>query len=148
MINLDYVSNRELCSDPIIVLKDKGSCSIRLKNLDRKKVYKVLVDNGLIKDSYGKNLLKCDYLVYSHEKDRLIVYIELKGKNIENAIIQLEATIQITKNDFKAYEKRKAYISSNTSPKTIFRKKQLEFNRKNRMPLFVCTPRDDNNLWD
>lgn len=147
MSNLNYKSNRELCSDPMIVLKDKDSCSIRLKNPERKKVYKVIVDDGLIIDRGGENSSKCDYLVYSHEEYKLVVYIELKGKNIENAIKQLETTIQVTKDDFKDYEKRKAYISSKTSPKTIFRQKQVQFARKNRVPLFICTPRDDNNLW-
>lgn len=147
MSNLNYKINQELCSDPMIVLKDKDSCSIRLKNPDRKKVYKVIVDDGLIADRDGKNSSKCDYLVYSYEDYKLIVYIELKGKNIENAIKQLEATIQVTRDDFKGYEKRKAYISSKTSPKTIFRQKQVQFARKNGVPLFICTPRDDNDLW-
>lgn len=40
MSNLNYKINQELCSDPMIVFKDKDSCSIRLKNSDRKKFTK------------------------------------------------------------------------------------------------------------
>ena len=145
---LDYDNNQELCNDSIIVIKDKDSCSIRLINSNKEKVYKVKVDNGLIQDKLGINSLKCDHMIYSYEQNKLVVYIELKGKNIENAIKQLESTINITKKDFRDYEKKKAYISSNTSPKTTFRKKQIEFIRSNRMPLSICNPKDDNNLWD
>ena len=146
MSNLNYIDNQELCSDKIIVFRDKGSCSIRFKNAMSKEFYKVKVDEGLIKDIKGKNIPKCDYMIYSAKNQDIVAYIELKGSNTDLAIKQLKSTISLTKDDFESYLSRRAYISSNTSPKTQYRKKQLQFNKETGAVLYFCKPQNDNEL--
>lgn len=146
MNDLNYTDNQELCSDKIIVLRDKGSCSIRFKNNMSKEFYKVKVDDGLIKDVAGINLSKCDYIIYSANNQDVVAYIELKGSNTDLAIKQLKSTISLTKKDFRSYLSRRAYISSNTSPKTQYRKQQLQFNKETKAVLYFCKPQNDNEL--
>lgn len=146
MNSLNYSENQTVCNDKIIVLKDSESCSIRFLNPEQMNIYKVKVDDGLIRDSEGNNRKKCDYMIYTADDDKLVIYIELKGSNINLAIEQLESTVLLTRQDFKSYSLKKAYISSRSSPKTQYQKKQRKFEKDHKVLLYICKPEKNNEL--
>ena len=146
MARLNYDANQTICNDKIIVLKDIESCSIRFNNAKQLNFYKVIVDGGLIRDSGGNNTKKCDYIIYTADNDELVIYVELKGNNINLAVDQLESTIRITKDKFQSYLTKKAYISSRSSPKTQFQKRQRKFQKDNKVLLYICKPESNNKL--
>ena len=63
----------------IITFKDKGSTSLHLSNDNEQLVYKIRVDNCLIKDKTSK---KCDWIACLENNDKVML-IELKSKKLE-----------------------------------------------------------------
>ncbi len=57
-------------------------------NKERKKIAIYQTDDGMRDD-----IKQCDYAFYILEDDR-VIFIELKGSNIEHAIKQIESTLQ------------------------------------------------------
>ena len=84
---------------------------------------------------------KCDYLFEIINKNIIAVfYVELKGKNIEHAIKQLEATIIYCKSIHKDI-KKECYIVASRVPKgsTSAQNLKKEFKRKHKIQLFIDT---------
>jgi len=98
-------------------------------------INKVKVD-----DCYIKSGLRCDYLFEIIEKDivKKVFYVELKGKNIEHAIKQLEQTILYCKSIHKNISEKECHIIASRVPSanTKFQKLKSEFKRKNGVQLF------------
>lgn len=97
--------------NPTIVLHDKGSkntrSKFRLENPNKSNIRLVQVDDCAIKEG-----LRCDYLVILPDKQEL--YIELKGRDVEHAVKQIESSIQKLTVDKLA--KKFGFISSTRCP--------------------------------
>lgn len=107
----------------IISLKEKKSQFI-LKNPHKEKIGEIRYDECPAYGHYGEK--RCDYILTHSE---ITIFIELKGKNFEKAISQLQKSINNTKNN--CYGKKYAFIvaskfpsatSSSANYKKIFRK--------------------------
>ena len=79
------------CTSRFTVNEKKSSFSIRCNSIK-------LVDKYKIDGYFDKNTAhkKCDYLfVYHHSNKETIIFVELKGKDINEAVKQLENTVSI-----------------------------------------------------
>ena len=92
-------------SGDIMTLKENKSKFI-IKNANN--LVKILVDGCAIKDG-----IRCDYLV--KVQDKLEIFIELKGQDIEHAINQIERSIQILSSDRNNFPKQ-SYVVCTRSP--------------------------------
>ena len=77
----------EITKNKKIVFKENKS-QIIFENQNSLKVEKIKVDGCAIKEG-----IKCDYMIKIAKLD-LEIYIELKGKDIDHALKQLETTIK------------------------------------------------------
>lgn len=117
-----------------IVAEENGRKFI-IENKTAKIVLKVEVD-GCLKIE-GE---KCDYLfeIINQENIEQVIYLELKGKNIEKACSQLAATIQIFKDKHKDLKKN-CYIVASRVPKidATLQNLKIEFLKKYKSTLTV-----------
>ena len=119
-----------------IVSVSENRRTFRVNNKSLFTINKVEVDGCYI--SEGR---KCDYLFEIINKElEQIFYVELKGKNIEHGIKQLEATINHCKSEHHSIPKE-CYIIASRVPKssTSSQKLKKEFKRKNSIQLFIDT---------
>lgn len=88
--------------------------------------YKVRIDNGVVPK--GEEPKCCDY--YFFKEDEIEIFVELKGRNTEDAFSQLEQSI----NDFSyGYPKKYAFvISLNGLPKTNTKLQNFENKMKRK----------------
>lgn len=77
----------ETLQNPIIPVAETGR-SFRINNPARIKVRKIQVDDCLITDGE-----RCDYAFEIGDGPELVIYLELKGKNIQKAYSQLCTTM-------------------------------------------------------
>ena len=124
----------------IFVAKEKSKTFV-IQNTSKVYINKVRVDNCYIKDD-GK---KCDYLFEIMDKNK-IIYVELKGNKLEDAIKQLETTIYHRK--IKELHKKfikECYIIVSKVKRTRAKDAskssnvKFEFKRKHNISLFVST---------
>jgi len=94
-----------------IVVREENQKKFIIKNNSNQKINIVKVDDCLI-----TNGNKCDWLFEIINKN-VVFYVELKGKNISKALLQLSATINFCKNNHKTYTK-KAFIVTSRVPST------------------------------
>lgn len=95
--------------------KSKTICSINQKlivseeqkkkhvanNNDYNNVYHFKIDGDILPE--GTSPQRCDFLLENETKHKAYL-IELKGKNLNHAIEQIESTIKIFKGKFDSYE--------------------------------------------
>lgn len=70
---------------------------------------KIHIDGELIKD---QKIRKCDYgfILNCDKKSKIaLIYVELKGQDLKEAIIQLESTIKILKEQYIGYRINQAH---------------------------------------
>jgi hypothetical protein len=129
-----------LSNNKIITVKEKKS-SFTIENSSSKDINKVEVDGCLNQSTSNK---KCDFLfeVLNNSIIEEVLYIELKGKDIANAIKQLEQTIQFCNSQYNHNTlKQECYIvasrvpSSGTSSQNI----KKAFKRNNKIILHIDT---------
>lgn len=104
-MNFDRCSH--VSNAPIIVTEENGRI-FRIQNSGRKTVRKVTVDGCLIND----RRIRCDYffeLVLTKEQ---VIYLELKGSDIEHAVEQLVATIGYCTARHKEHKKECHIVAS------------------------------------
>jgi hypothetical protein len=100
----------EIKSNPDIIINnsDGGKSKLRLKNSKRIKVRIIRVDDCVIKDT-----TRCDYVVeIPMDSIKVVLFVELKGKNVEHGIEQLEKTINhiCFKDRYNLVLKKRAYL--------------------------------------
>ena len=96
MLFKDVPSHCDLkCSK--IVSREKGKTHRALNN-DRNTVYQYIIDGEVILKSDPQK--RCDYLVENEDK-KAAYLIELKGTDLQHALEQIEATIQLFSRKFK-----------------------------------------------
>lgn len=111
-----------LRTDKLLVVEEAGK-KFTVKNEAQKKINKVKVDGCLITE--GK---KCDYLFeVNNEKPEIVhvLYVELKGKNIEHAYEQLLSTMQFCKIRH-AKAKKECHIVASRIPKATTETQRLQ----------------------
>jgi hypothetical protein len=94
-----------------IVLSDTESknkySKFRLENPQKSKIRIIRVDGCVIKQG-----IRCDYLIIL--PNELEIYVELKGKDVEHAVKQLESSIKkLTKNLFS---EKLCFVASTRCP--------------------------------
>jgi hypothetical protein len=97
--------------DKLIVIAEHGK-QFTIQNENKISVKQVKVDGCLIKDERKR----CDYL-FEIEKKSLVIYLELKGKNVGHAYEQLVSTIEFCLTRHKNLERR-CYIIASRVPST------------------------------
>ena len=129
-----------------------NSCNSTNKNKiisvsENRRVFKIYnkslftINKVRVDGCYLTNGRKCDYLFeIVDENVKEVFYVELKGKHIEDAIEQLEATL---KHCFKIHKNipKSCYIVASRVPKasTSTQKLKKEFKRKNSVMLYIDT---------
>jgi hypothetical protein len=110
--------------------------TFKILNPGKKRVNQVQVDGCLIDD----NRIRCDYLFEINSPMSLVFYVELKGKNIEKALKQLEATIGYCKTRHNGLEKE-CYIVASRVPKEGPKVQNIrkKFKRKYDISIYVST---------
>jgi len=121
-----------------ILSKKEERSSFRLINQKKYDIGVVKLDNCLKYDNLG---LRCDYLLNCYDKD-ISIFIELKGKNINHAILQLNNSIK----NLKEFCRKNIYaysVGTKTLPrsrnninkaKEIFRKQyNVKYENKNNL---------------
>ncbi|MGV3743210.1 MAG: hypothetical protein ACO1NO_12970 [Burkholderiaceae bacterium] len=121
-------------SEKIIVCEANGR-QFRLENTKRTKVSKIQIDDCVVKG----NQKKCDWLLEA-DAFNLAIYVELKGKKIDDAILQLESTLHLFNARHSGKTKKCLVVSSRVPAsgadillaKQQFKKKwKAEFHVKN-----------------
>ncbi len=130
MINIcnDYNNNK-------VVSVSENRRKFIIKNSSHFYINRVKVD-----DCYIKNGERCDYLFEIIKDSDLIrvFYLELKGKEIEKAIKQLESTIRYCKTRHHNIKKESYIVSSRVpSSGTSLQNLKKKFKKDNGMLLFV-----------
>jgi hypothetical protein len=98
----------KLCSDRKIVFQDgAGKSKMYFNNPNQYTVQRIIVDDCLIKE--GK---RCDFLLIDHKS--VEYYIELKGKQIEEACLQISKTIEKISKNMQAL--KYAFVVSSACP--------------------------------
>ncbi len=119
------------------ILKKQNKSAFKLVNNKEYEIGTIELDEC---KNYNYLGLRCDYLLNCYDKD-ISIFVELKGKNINHAILQLDNSIKNLKkfcrNNLYAYS-----IGTKTLPKSrsninkakeIFRKKyNLKYENKNK----------------
>ena len=119
-----------------IVIAKENKRIFRINNESRFTINKVTVDG-----CYILNGRKCDYLFEIIDNEiKNVFYVELKGKDIEHALDQLETTLKHCISIHKKFD-RSCYIVASRVPKTTTstQKQKKEFKRKNGVMLYIDT---------
>lgn len=97
MKQLNYSKHTTLHTSDLPLSENKSSCLF--KNPNKVRINKIKVDNGLIASSKEE---KCDFIV--HWEDKHVVYIELKGGDLNKAFSQVKNTIKLTQSMFSNFQ--------------------------------------------
>jgi len=106
------------CTETIyhkIITVEENKRKFIIKNNNAKKVNRVKVDGCLI----GTQEEKCDYLFEIYDKVNivLVIYVELKGKDIKKAYDQLVSTIKYCQEKHNEVKKKECYVVASRVPK-------------------------------
>ena len=84
-----------------IKCEEKGKSYV-LQNPNREKVLLYKIDGGVIVQdaTFLPETCKCDYMFTN--KERMVVLVELKGKDVSHALDQIDGTLDIFKQFFKS----------------------------------------------
>jgi len=108
----DFNSCSETSNNKIIQGK-QNSKSIRLINPTQKRIHKITIDGCVVNDQKTK---RCDLLFEIDDDEPQAIYVELKGKNITDAVEQLKSTLSMLSNKHKKH-KKSCYVICSYVPK-------------------------------
>jgi len=102
------------CKNDKIIFAKGHKREFIIKNRSKKNINKVIVDDCLIKEG-----IRCDYLFEIECEDlKEILYVELKGKDLNHALEQILTTIEFCKNRYSHHHyTRKAFVILSRYPK-------------------------------
>jgi ribosomal protein L25 (general stress protein Ctc) len=109
----------ERTTNKIVTIKENGK-SVRIINKESKEIKKVQID---CKPCPIKNE-KCDFLVFETEES--LFFIELKGKDIEKAVKQLESTLEFFNLKSCKKTKKTLIVVCSRYPKASTKKQKLQ----------------------
>lgn len=111
-------------NDKIIVSKDLNTDRKHVaENLKQNNVRQYQLDGVII-----KNQKTCDYLVLNDDSKKAF-FIELKGRNVSEAISQFEGAILKTKSELLEYSLKVRIISSKSNTHEIRDSKIIKFQK-------------------
>ena len=111
-------------NDKIIVSKDLNTDRKHVaENLKQNNVRQYQLDGVII-----KNQKTCDYLVLNDDSKKAF-FIELKGRNVSEAISQFEGAILKTKSELLEYSRKFRIISSKSNTHEIRDSKIIKFQK-------------------
>lgn len=115
-----------------IVLKEKRS-RFELVNAKKSEVEKVQVDGCLITDERPR----CDWVLVSRIENK-VLFIELKGCEIDRAVEQLMSTLEYTKDRYENFE-RQCFAVTTRIPRhgASIQRRCIEFYKKTSVTLRV-----------
>jgi hypothetical protein len=116
---MDYGTCASQSSHKIITAEENGR-KLTIKNPTARLIRKVKVD-GCLEDIAGK---RCDYLFEIDDPAALVIYLELKGCDIEKAYAQLVATLALFQPIHKNCKKA-CHIVASRIPKAAPKTQQL-----------------------
>ncbi|EAH7777643.1 hypothetical protein D0W43_07300 [Campylobacter coli] len=130
-----FIESNQQEYDKILTCEQNVKLELRCNG---EKFYKILIDTKDTNKIENK-ATRCDYLATTTDLKKIIIYIELKGEDIKQAIEQI-----LTTRDFlnEKFEKRYAAITHTGNPevKTILQKNISRFRKKNfKLPLFTSS---------
>lgn len=124
--------------NPIITAEENNRKFI-LNNPSKRPVKKIKVD-GCLDSHLSMTGSRCDYLFEINNPMTEVIYLELKGRNIEKAYEQLINTVAFFQNDHSHIKKRTCYIVASKVPKSgqeIYNFKTSL--KKRKIDLFLAT---------
>ena len=135
--------NFKKCSEDIkkkIIAVSENTRKFEIRNDNSRSVNKVRVDGCLIDD----NRERCDYLF---EIDKLVIYVELKGSDIQKAYNQLIATIGYCKHRHDKIAKE-CYIVASRVPRagTDIQTLKKKMANTHKIQLFVKTQKAERTI--
>ncbi|HDS1833108.1 TPA: hypothetical protein RNT04_003698 [Stenotrophomonas maltophilia] len=140
--------SRELSTNSRVKVEENGRVAVFI-NEDRARFHKVKLDDGVVKGE-----LCADFAVLKESVG--VVIVELKGTDIEHAVDQVEAAIELMKKCGRPLEKKgkpsaipfAGLIVCSRYPKsdTSFQKKQKKFVAKHKAPLHCVSGRGEFKL--
>lgn len=121
--------------DPLIVVEENKR-KFTIHNPGKKPVKRVKVDGCLIKDKRQR----CDYLFEIGRVCHCVIYLELKGKDIEHAFNQLVSTLEQLKSRHRGLTKICHIVASRVSLKgPKFQNLYRQMVQKHKARLYVDT---------
>jgi hypothetical protein len=119
-----------------IITAEENKRKLTINNPSGKLIKKVKVD-GCLEVGTGK---RCDYLFEIEEPISHVIYLELKGNNVERAYQQLIATIELFVNEHQG-TKKECHIVASRVPKagTKVQDLKVELLKKKKATLIVST---------
>lgn len=133
--------NFDKCTETIhhkIITVEENKKKFIIENNNAKKVNRVKVDGCLIDNQKEK----CDYLfeIYDEVNIILVIYVELKGKDIKKAYDQLVSTIIYCKDKHNRF-KRECHVVASCVPKARTKLQALKKNLSTqyKIALYVHT---------
>ena len=115
----------EKTSDSLIVFRE-NKARISFANPHRKAYNKITVDGCVIREGN-----KCDFLLASCEYGDQY-FVELKGENLDYAILQLESTFEKLLDNGEGVMRKAFVVSSNSGMRINTHRQQLEKRFKRR----------------
>ena len=123
----------ELTNNSSIVVRENRR-EFRIDNRLKIQINRVEVDGCLITEGQ-----KCDYLFEIIEQNR-VFYVELKGSHINEAVRQLEATIEFCQNKHRNSQKGSFIVASKVpKSRTKIQNLKKEFKKRNGHILKIST---------
>lgn len=119
-----------------IITASENKMTFVINNKNMHTIRKVIVDGCLINDHRSR----CDYLFEFNSPTTDVIYLELKGCDIEKALKQLESTINICSQDHHQF-KRSCHVVASRVPKmgTKLQALKKKFVTQNKVSLNVHT---------
>lgn len=104
------------------------------------KVYQFQIDGDVVTD---RTVKKCDYLVKAESRtDRKAYFIELKGRDIDQALKQVDSTIEMFQSELKGYKILRRIITSKVPG--IQGSKARDLMRKYKELIIRCSKYEEN----
>ncbi|MBW1616861.1 MAG: hypothetical protein JRJ49_10100 [Deltaproteobacteria bacterium] len=122
---MDFKKCSKINKNKVVSASEKGKI-FRIENRSLRRISKVEVDGCLITD----DKIRCDYLFEIDKPITEVIYLELKGKNINKAYRQLKATIGYLKTRHSKVVKKFAYIVASRVPKPRGNVRELKVKMK------------------
>lgn len=120
----------------VVVSGEKGKCH-RVENNSGSPIYQYPIDGGIICNT---NTKKCDYIVEVTKDKPIAFIIELKGSHLNEAIQQIESTINHFKSKLQNYDIRPRIISKRVITHSVKNSEHRNFQHKYKKA--ICRNRE------
>jgi len=130
---MDFNACSTASKSPVLVVKENKSC-FEVVNSSRLSITKVKVDGCLINDAR----MRCDWIIEVGDPVNRALFVELKGCDVDKAIVQLKATLVHTAARYSESSKQ-CFAVTTRIPKhgDSVRKKCIDFHRSTNVTLSI-----------